>query len=207
MNEAVKVGTSIGDAKLLARTQILAGFYRLVFDAWREEDAELCFSAHEVLRGMGDTGTRTTHEIIYAHVLTLRGKYREAVEIFDPVISRVDQGTSAIVRYLALLGKTLALLQTGRLGDVLRIARGERALAEKNGSAPWMFDFREAWVRTLVFDFEGARKICEMIGTRRRSFFCRNCGPWSGLRRVRWSWSAGNMHRLWNISGKFAIRR
>ena len=81
LNEAVKVGTSIGDAKLLARTQILAGAYRLAFDAWREEDAELCFSAHEVLRGMGDTGTRTTHEMIYAHVLTLRGKYREAVEI------------------------------------------------------------------------------------------------------------------------------
>lgn len=86
------------------------------------------------------------------------------------MISRVDQGTSAIVRYLALLGKTLALLQTGRLGDVLRIARGERALAEKNGSAPWMFDFREAWVRTLVFDFEGARKICEMIGDPKAQF-------------------------------------
>src|SRR5262249_60934260 len=32
--------------------------------------------------------------------------------------------------------------------------------AELNGNSPWLFLFREAWLRTTVFDFEGARKLC-----------------------------------------------
>jgi hypothetical protein len=34
-------------------------------------------------------------------------------------------------------------------------------MAEKNGNDPWFFSFREAWLRTLAFDFEGARGVCE----------------------------------------------
>jgi len=36
-------------------------------------------------------------------------------------------------------------------------------MAEKNGNDPWLFNFREAWLRTLAFDFEGALRLCEFI--------------------------------------------
>ena len=36
-------------------------------------------------------------------------------------------------------------------------------MAEKNGSDPWLFNFREAWLRTLVLDFDGTRRICDTI--------------------------------------------
>ena len=34
---------------------------------------------------------------------------------------------------------------------------------EANGNEPWLFNFREAWLRTLVFDFDGARRLCDLI--------------------------------------------
>jgi len=36
-------------------------------------------------------------------------------------------------------------------------------MAEKNGNDPWLFNFREAWLRTLVLDFDGTQRICETI--------------------------------------------
>jgi tetratricopeptide (TPR) repeat protein len=97
-------------------------------------------------------------------VLTLQGNYGEALDVFEAAISRMEYGSGAIAQYIAVLGKSQVLLRTGQLGEVLRISRSERKLAEKNGSAPWLFDFREAWVRTLVFDFTGALQICQSIG-------------------------------------------
>jgi tetratricopeptide (TPR) repeat protein len=106
---------------------------------------------------------RSYQQMIYAHVLTLQGNYREALTIFEAGISPAGNEISVIARYIAILGKMMVLLNKGQLGEVLRITRAETELAEKNGGATWMFDFREAWVRTLAFDFEGARQICKSI--------------------------------------------
>src|SRR5262245_61810633 len=35
--------------------------------------------------------------------------------------------------------------------------------AEKNGSDPWLFSYREAWLRTLAMDFAGAQRVCQSI--------------------------------------------
>ncbi len=135
LERAVEVGKAIGDPALLARTQLLAAAYRLVFDTWRQADVDSCTSAHETLRRLRDLSPRSYHRMIYAHVLTLQGNYREALEIFEVGISQIDKDFSAMARYIAVLGKTMALLEMGQLGEVLRIARTERELAEKNGSA------------------------------------------------------------------------
>jgi len=51
----------------------------------------------------------------------------------------------------------------GYLGEVLRISRTGRELAEKNGSSSLLYQFRESWLRMLAFDFEGARRICDAL--------------------------------------------
>jgi tetratricopeptide (TPR) repeat protein len=161
MDQAVKVSSSLDDPLLFARTQMLAATFRLVFDDWRQKDAELCASAYATVQRLGDSASRSYMRVFYAHVLTLQGNYAEALEIFETAISQMDHRTGMNAQYIAVLGKTQVLLRTGQLGEVLRIARAERKLAEKNGSAPWLFDFREAWVRTLVFDFAGTLQICQ----------------------------------------------
>jgi hypothetical protein len=32
-----------------------------------------------------------------------------------------------------------------------------------NGNDPWILVFREAWLRTVVLDFDGARRLCDTI--------------------------------------------
>ena len=45
----------------------------------------------------------------------------------------------------------------------MRVVRAGREIAERNGNAPWLFIFREAWFRTVALDFEGARALCESV--------------------------------------------
>src|SRR5262249_45392059 len=68
-----------------------------------------------------------------------------------------------MAHFFALSGKTLALLHSGRLGDLIRTLRSGRETAEKNGNAPWLFLFREASLRTVLFDHDGARRLFEDV--------------------------------------------
>ena len=77
-------------------------------------------------------------------------------------IPKMNEPTSLMVHIFSLSGKTVALLHSGRLGELMRIVRSGREMAEKNGN-PWIFVFREAWLRTVVLDFDGARRLCDTI--------------------------------------------
>ena len=69
----------------------------------------------------------------------------------------MNHGISQIAHFGALSGKTLALLRCGRL--VLPITQAGRELVKENLARSWALDFREAWIRAMAFDFEGARRI------------------------------------------------
>ncbi len=71
-----------------------------------------------------------------------------------------------MVHFVALSGKTLALLLSGRLGELAQLLRAGREIAEKNGNEPSVFVSREAWLRTAVLDFTGARELCEEMAGR-----------------------------------------
>jgi len=163
MDQAVQTSKSVGDPLPLARAQMLAAACRLVFDKWRQHDAELCASAHQTLCRLDDPSADPYQQMTYAHILTLQGRYREALQIFDAGVSRTDHAVSLIPHFGALSGKTMALLRMGHLGDVLRITRAARESMDENRARAWLLSFREAWVRILAFDFEGAFHICEAI--------------------------------------------
>jgi DNA-binding winged helix-turn-helix (wHTH) protein/tetratricopeptide (TPR) repeat protein len=161
--EAEQVSRALGDALLLARTQMLAAGIRLLYNAWRREDAQLCVSAHRALVDLNDTATPVYHNMIYAHVLVLQGNYQEAFEIFETGIPKLGSTTGLMAYFFALSGKTIAFLRLGRFGELSQLLQEGKQMAEKNGNEPWLFNFREAWLRTLVFDFDGARRLCDLI--------------------------------------------
>jgi tetratricopeptide (TPR) repeat protein len=100
---------------------------------------------------------------MYAYVQVLQGRCKEALEVVD-AFSLTEGRTTSLSAYLAALGlRTVALLRLGRFGEVLQIVRTGKEMAEKNGSDPWLLNFREAWLRTLALDFEGVRRLCELI--------------------------------------------
>jgi tetratricopeptide (TPR) repeat protein len=163
IDQAELVSKSLDDPASLARTQMLAAGIRLLYDSWRGEDAALCAVTHQALGDLGDSDTPPYYNMIYAHVLALQGSYREALNIFEEGTPNTPQKVNLMAYLFALSGKTVTLLRLGEFGEVLRIVRAGKEMAEKNGNEPWLFNFRELWLRTLVLDFDGVRQLCEIV--------------------------------------------
>jgi DNA-binding winged helix-turn-helix (wHTH) protein/tetratricopeptide (TPR) repeat protein len=162
VEEAVKVSMSVNDPTRLAGTQMLAAGCRLVFDAWSQTDANLYTSSCETL--LRHSGLDAYQRIVYAHILVLKGNYHEALESCEGRVSRMGHGMSLMAYYGALSAKTSALLLMGQLGTALQITQAGRASPDENLARYWLLSFREAWLRTVAFDFEGARRICQGTG-------------------------------------------
>jgi len=163
MDRAVQVSKDCADSVLLARTQVLASAGRLFYDKWSSEEVDLCMSGYQTLCNLGDGDTPALHKMFYAQVQVLQGNYEEAFTIFAAVSPQMDYRTNLLAHFFNLSGKTVALLRVGRLGEVLQLIRTGREIAERNGNDPWLFDLREAWLRTVALDFEGSRQICDRI--------------------------------------------
>lgn len=160
---AVHLSATLDDPLPHARTELLAAYVRLTFDTWRMKDWEISASASETIHRLSDAGSTAFDRMIYAHVQVLRGDYAEALKKLEGGIPKENESTSPVVHFLAFSGKTLALLFSGRLGELVQLLRAGKEIAEKNGNEPWLFVFREAWLRTTVLDFAGARQLCEAI--------------------------------------------
>jgi DNA-binding winged helix-turn-helix (wHTH) protein len=164
VEEAVELSKSVDDPTTLAITQMVAAGCRLVFDAWSQADAELCTSAYESVRRRDPAELDAYQRIVYAHVLLLTGNYNEALKLCDGAVSRAAHGVCEMAHFGALSAKTSALLRMGQLGKVLQVTREGIASPDENVARYWLLSFREAWLRTLAFDFEGARRICQATG-------------------------------------------
>jgi DNA-binding winged helix-turn-helix (wHTH) protein/tetratricopeptide (TPR) repeat protein len=166
VEEAVKISMSVNDPPRLALTQMLAAGFRLVFDSWSQTDAELCTSSYETLLRLHPSELDPYQRIVYAHILMLKGNYGEALDlcersVSEASVSRVGHVMNFLAHFGALSAKTSVLLRTGQLGKALQITQAGRASPDENLPRYWLLSFREAWLRTLAFDFEGARRICQ----------------------------------------------
>ena len=156
--QAIEISRTHADPLLLARTQLAAACFRLLYDTWREEDAQTCASARQTIRHL--SASSMPEDVLYPYVRLIQGDYTEALEQAE---AGMIAATSPAAYVLSLGAKTLVLIGLGRFGELLRIIRSGRELAEKNGEDPWVFIFREAWLRALCFDFEGVRRLSEII--------------------------------------------
>ena len=161
VEQAERISTSLDDPFLHARTQILASCARLYYHTWRKQDAQLYAAAKERLERLSGGGQFP--EMHYAHLHPLQGGYRESLRIAEDGILKISATTNTVAYVLALGAKTVALMHLGQLGDALRVMRTAMERAEKNGTDPWILKIREAWMRTVALDFEGARQLGELM--------------------------------------------
>jgi tetratricopeptide (TPR) repeat protein len=163
--QAVEVSMRHNDPLLLARAQMLAASFRLLYDGWRREDAELCASADRTLRLHSEAALPAYYWMMYSHIQSLQGDYQGALESDEVGTSKTVETASLMVYLAALSGKVFALVHLGRFGDVLRIVQSGEEMSKKNGNDPWLSIFRslEVWLRTLAFDFEGALRVSRMV--------------------------------------------
>jgi DNA-binding winged helix-turn-helix (wHTH) protein/tetratricopeptide (TPR) repeat protein len=165
VEQAVGLASGLGDPLVYARAEMLAAGTRLMYDAWRDEDWARCEAARQRLVRPGP-GLPAYPRMIYAHLQILRGDYAASLENLEAGIPKADEPTGPMVYFFALSGQTLALLHSGRFGELVRVLEAGKERAERNGIHPWLFLFREAWLRTLVLDFDGAQRICEgLVGS------------------------------------------
>jgi len=163
VEQAAQLSAGCDDPLLHAGTELLAGSTRLWYDRWREDDWTRCASARQRMHDLSAAGLPPYHRMIYAHLEVLRGNYGEALRDFEAGIATANEPTSMKVNFFAHSGKTLALLLSGRWGELMRVLRAGKEIAERNGNAPWLFIFREAWFRTVALDFDGARALCDSV--------------------------------------------
>jgi DNA-binding winged helix-turn-helix (wHTH) protein/tetratricopeptide (TPR) repeat protein len=150
---AIKVSESLDDPLLAAQTQLAVAGFRFVYDGGREEDADVSSAALQTIRCL--SGSSTVHDG-YVYVQAFRGDYNEALTQADGLIK-------ATANRLGRVPKFLILTASGRFGELLRMVRTGRELEEKNGQDPWVFILGESWLRALCFDFEGVRRLGEII--------------------------------------------
>jgi DNA-binding winged helix-turn-helix (wHTH) protein/tetratricopeptide (TPR) repeat protein len=165
LEEALRISKSVNDPPRLALTQMLASGFRLVFDSWSETHAELCTSAYETLLALYPAQLDPYQRVVYAHIVMLKGKYAEALDLCERSVSEASaSGAGHVVNFLAHFGalsaRVIILFRTGRLGQALRIIKSGRASPDENFSLYWLLTLRDAMLHTIAFDFEGARQIC-----------------------------------------------
>ena len=155
--QALQLSRSVADPLLLARTELAAACFRLLYDSWRAEDLEACVKAENTIRSLA--GPSSPMHVYYVYVQALKGEGREALRAADVMINNATSPTAHIG---ALGAKGLGLMSLGMFGEMLRVVRKERELGRKNESEAWMFVLGEVWLRLLCFDFEGVRRVAEI---------------------------------------------
>jgi tetratricopeptide (TPR) repeat protein len=156
--QAIAVSREHGDPLLMAQAQLAAACFRLVYDAWRDEDAETGASAYRIIHRLSSADV--PEDVLYAYVQTMQGHYEEALRHAESVTIATSNPATHL---LAAGARILSLMLWGRFGEVLRIVRSGRELARKNGEDAWMFITVETWLRGLCFDFGGVLQLSKMI--------------------------------------------
>jgi hypothetical protein len=202
IEQAVHLSANLDDPLQHARTELLAAYVRLTFDTWRMKDWEISAAASETIYRLSETGPPAFDRVIYAHLQSLRGDYTRALKNLEAGIPNENESTSGVVHFLALSAKTLGLLLSGRLGELVQLLRAGREIAETNGNEPWLFVSREAWLRTAVLDFAGARELCKGMAARTTAAYWR--GPSQSIGGIASGYAALEQRKYEEASRSFA---
>src|SRR5262249_26353891 len=157
--QAERLVVGLGDSIAQANTELLAAGSRLLYRGWNKEDADRCKAAAESLSRTSASAGSAYDRIVLAYVHVMRGRYEDALTVADETMSRGGDPADPMIHLFAVGAKTLALLHQGRWGELVSILHSGKEAARKNGSHPWLFAFREAWLRTAAHDFVGARTL------------------------------------------------
>ena len=199
---AARLSATLDDPLLHARTELLAAGVRLTYDTWRSEDWEICASANETIHRLSKAPPPAFDRVGYAQLQVLRGDYEEALASLEADIPKESESTSIMVPMFALSVKTLALLHTGRLGELAQLLRAGKDTAEANGNEPWLFVSREAWLRAVLLDFVGARELCEGMAARSTPDYWR--GPSRSIGGIATGYAALEQAKYHEASRSFA---
>ncbi|HEU5293401.1 MAG TPA: hypothetical protein VFU71_01305, partial [Burkholderiaceae bacterium] len=159
---AAALSTDIDAPSSSALAVMQAAAYRCVYDRWEEREWQRWTAAFELVQRSGQAHLPPYLESLHCYLLLVRGAHRDVlrrIEIQAP--SATHQTPTPVLHLFTMSVKTVALMRAGRFGELLQLLRAEQELAARNGTDPWLCVLREAWLRTLLLDYEGACRLCE----------------------------------------------
>jgi DNA-binding winged helix-turn-helix (wHTH) protein/tetratricopeptide (TPR) repeat protein len=160
---AVQLSVDLNDPLLLSRSRLMSAGYSLVYDAWRESDWEVWKSNFKKADVLSEDPLPLYHSSLHSYLLLLQGDHRRVLDDLKADSRKNGEPYNLINDFFSVSAKTIALLFSGRFGELLRVLREGQERATKNGNDPWLFNFREAWLRILTFDYKGAYQLCADI--------------------------------------------
>ncbi len=161
---ALEVSRTHDDPLLEARAEMLAASWRIVTNGWSAQDAHICESARERIRGLSNE-VPAYYEILYAHVESVLGRHEDACRTAQAGISSSIENDNLVVYLSAHSSLAQALLHLGHWGEELRIIAAAQSAVERNGNAPWrgIFQGLRAWLKLQACDFEGAASLAQTL--------------------------------------------
>jgi tetratricopeptide (TPR) repeat protein len=159
-DRAVDVSRSVGQPLLQARAELLAASWHIVTNGWSPNEAQACAAARERLLQLSQELT-AYYEILYAHVQCIQGEYRQALQTARAGLPKAAENGRLVVYLSAHSSLAHALLHLGEWGELLRVLRSARDVADKNGNAPWLgiLEASLAWLHFQACDYKEAMRL------------------------------------------------
>lgn len=145
-----------------AHTQGEAAYWNLLWSGWQPEDERAGAQAITVARRMNDLPALGIHVGRYSYFLALQSNYQAADHAAAEGIELTREAGNVHHFLLCYFFRAWSLLHLGHWGEMLRVIREGREIAEKNGHHLWAILLRLelAWLFEHTGDFTRARDLC-----------------------------------------------
>jgi tetratricopeptide (TPR) repeat protein len=163
-DRAAEVSRTVNDPLLRARAELLGASWHIVANGWTPAEADACAAARTRLRNLNQELT-AYYEILYAHVQCIQGDYQEALQTARAGVPKAVENGSLAVYLSAHSSLAHALLHVGEWGELHRVLKSAREVADKNGNAPWqgIIQASLAWLHFHACDYEGAVRFARSL--------------------------------------------
>jgi DNA-binding winged helix-turn-helix (wHTH) protein len=163
--KAVSLSQDIADKNLMIHTKGKYAHFRSVIEEYHPDYAQDYEAAFQLAKMCDDTAMKRVHYPRHLYYLIIKSEYRKANELADTTkILAFETGDAA--SYLSCgFFHAWALFYEGRWAEMLQVIDSSLELAKKNEHTPWVLHFKlqKAWLLLHVFDYEGAKALCQPI--------------------------------------------
>ncbi|MCI0420176.1 MAG: hypothetical protein L0312_13290, partial [Acidobacteria bacterium] len=160
---AADVSAGQDDMGLQGCAQLLASSWRIAFNGWTKEDADICAAAMEKIGRLGahdlPTGDRILYaRILYAQIQCVQSDYQGALQNVEACLPRLVESQDNWEYLSSHMARAMALMGLGRLGEGRQALMNGMEVSEKAHNAAWIRGFQGALahLKFLAFDFEAA---------------------------------------------------
>ncbi len=152
----------VSDPLLRAHVRGYAAYARLIFQGWREEDADACAEAARVTLCAGEKRLFGFHLGRLVHVHSMRSDYEAAIETAADGLAHAGSATDPYDYLMCQFWRACSSLLAGRWGEMQQLLNSAAQMADRNGHRRLtiLFTLVRGWLHEQAGDYARARALC-----------------------------------------------